>query len=121
MTYIHDTVIREYLSGKVIQLLMDDNKWVDLPVYGTEDNIPLFLNSLKYRVKPSFKYYFFHCTERFNLKENKDYINLNMSIFKYPENKPAGAHIMVKTFEGKVVETKHSETNKPAYKDEQIS
>ena len=29
MTFIHDTVIREYLSGKIIQLYLED-KWLDL-------------------------------------------------------------------------------------------
>lgn len=118
MTYTHDTVIREYLSGKVIQYLTND-KWVDLPVYSSRNSIPMFTSTNKYRVKPNFRYSFFHCGNKLFIEKGSWEVK-SIMLFNFPEYKPSGEHIMLKTLEGKVIETKHSPTDQPAYSYEQI-
>lgn len=121
MTYIHDTVIREYLSGKIIQVKNNKGTWKDVKKYGTEDSIPMFVNSLEYRVKPSNRYCFFHTSGNL-LCEGKSIDDLNGVMFEFPEFEPSGPHIMIKYNEnGKIVKTYHSNTASTKYFNEQVS
>ena len=120
MTFIHDTVIREYLSGKIIQFYLE-GKWIDLPKYGTDKSIPTFLDANKYRVKPTNRYCFFHTTGVLLYKDmivNDNYIMM----FNYPEYEPSGPHVMIEyNDQGEIIKTYHSNTHSTEYFNEQNS
>lgn len=118
MTYIHDTVIREYLSGKVIQRRNShviNALWKDIPVYGSEDSIPMFVSSIEYRVKPEVKYCFFHTDGELVSQGMK---TMNNILFEFPKYEPSGPHIMIKFIEDEIIETYHSNTASTGYLDE---
>lgn len=119
MSYIHDTIIREYLNGKDIQVyLSQEGEWLDVPNIKDIVFFPIFAIENKYRIKPNYKYCFFDTGGRL-LNYSKETDTFEATMFEYPKYLPSGQHIMIKYNEDnhEIIETYHSNTASTKYID----
>ena len=119
MKYIHEEIIKEYLSGTPIQVQSHvyNDVWYDISPYSNE-YFPLFNPERNYRVKPQKKLFFMHVQGLINKKQELT-INDEVYVFEYPTYEPSGPYIMFKVEDEEIKETKYYQTYQPENHNEQ--
>jgi len=91
----HKEIIQAWLNGETVQYLSINNEWVSLSPIENQSMAPSFSDGKDYRIKPKTSFVFFHTKALYKETQPNGITEINSWVFKYPEYKPCGPHIMI--------------------------